>query len=192
MRCFAAIELPREVVDLAGRVQRALVAADASWATEKWVAPENLHVTVAFWRDLREADVGRIADTLCDAHVPPFALTAPQFVVKPRADAATMAWLTYTDESGQADVLARTLGSVPVGAAVAAGTRERPFVAHVTIVRARRPHPMTSAACKAANAVLRGAGNATVSVPSVTLFSSTLTSSGPRYQRLQCVDLGPS
>ena len=57
---------------------------------------------------------------------------------------------------------------------------------------ARKPHRVTDWACEEARRVLEDAADVSVSVPSVTVFSSTLTSSGPRYERLESVDLGAS
>ena len=189
VRCFAAIELPDDVRALALQIRRAVVAADGRWRNEKWVAEDNLHMTVAFYGDVDEKVVSVIANAIRSVPVRPFVLTSPGFSAIPSAHEATMAWLSFADRSGDATALASLAGSAAEGLANPPADRSRNFKPHVTLVRARRPLRLSADARSAVADLLADAGRISMSVPSVSVFASTLTPTGPRYELLEKVPL---
>jgi 2'-5' RNA ligase len=183
-RVFVAITLPEAARERLTRATEALVAADPPWAGEKIVAADLLHVTLAF--------IGRVPGAALDdllagaraaaAGSPPFDLRLADIRAVPSGRRASMVWATLDGETAEAGRLADAISS-------AAGLPglDRPFRAHVTLARARRARPVADAALEAANDALSGGGKdpvGSVSVPFVTVLSSTLGRGGPVYEPL--------
>ena len=181
MRLFTGIELP-------GDVSAALVAVGAlvrrevpSWRDEKWVARENLHVTLKFIGDVDVSVVTEIQAALGVAmsRVWPFALEPAGMQAIPGTQRASMFWAAFDDPSGDCARLARTAESALERFGVEVDRRV--FKPHVTLARARRPHAFPAEIIES----LVGRTDtavASMSVSSLTLFSSTLTRSGPVYE----------
>jgi len=183
MRCFVGIELDPATRSALLAVCDALRHADTAWAGEKWVRAENLHVTVAFLGEVDEWEVPRLAEAIGArlAEQTAFELPFTGLHAVPGQRRASMLWAAYGDPETRATALAREIeavcelwGRTP---------EERKFKAHVTLVRARRPRAV-------ANAVMALLEEppvtvpALLSVPSATLYSSTLTKAGPLYRTL--------
>ena len=184
MRCFVGIELDAVTRRALGTTSEALRASDAGWSGEKWVARGNLHVTVAFLGEIDALTVRDASDAIGTrlASTPPFDLVFAGFRAIPSSRRATMMWAEYGDPAGAGAALAREVADAcaPLGIAL----EDRTFKAHVTLVRARRSRrvPAHMSAVLAARA---GDAPALLSVPSATLFSSTLTKTGPVYRALE-------
>lgn len=183
-RCFVALELPERALPVLGRARTLISEAAPSWRDEKWVAPELLHVTVAF--------IGAVSDPAWDGVLAALTSAAgehrPVTLVFDGARAvpdrrhAQMMWATlHSDPSDLGplrDALLRACAVAP---------DQRPFRPHVTLVRARRPRAMPASATALAARWLSDAGKAVdgaMSVPSLTVYSSTLGACGPTYRSL--------
>jgi 2'-5' RNA ligase len=184
MRCFVGIPLPAETRRALCCVGDAIRRADAGWRAEKWVAENNLHVTVAFLGEVAEESGSALADAieLEVQGVAAFDLPFGRLSAVPNERHARMLWARYQDPEGACAGLAAGVARAcaPLGIAL----EDRPFRAHVTLARARRTRTLLRegvvAAQAAANAI-----PAIMSVRSATLFSSTLTKAGPRYESLR-------
>lgn len=192
-RCFLAFELPGPVTRTLIRGRDAFRSLSPAWRDEKWVAPELLHVTLAFLGAVPDSDVPALLAALTGAAARrgPFCLRLSECRAVPSARKATMVWALL---DGNVDAAAALQYD-----ALAAASREpdrRPYCPHVTLVRARRPHRVHRDAIAAASAALEAAGKTpegSVSVPSFTVFASTLGPTGPAYHPLARVPLsGPS
>lgn len=188
MRCFIGIPLPsatRAALVAAGESVR---AADPHWRGEKWVAGENLHITLAFLGDLPSESMPQVAKDVGDrlAGTRAFQLPFAELRPIPNARRASMLWAAYLDPTGECAVLAAGVDrAIP---RPDAGADDRSFTPHVTLVRARRARragEAVSSALLAARPTIPGF----VSVASATLFSSTLTKAGPRYEALATWEL---
>jgi len=189
MRCFAAIELPGKFVALSEALRQAVSLADASWGTEKWVVPENLHVTLAFFAHLDDKGVEDLVQACRTASLAPFSLDEPVFEARPRPHSVNMAWLRLTDATGRGGELAGHIERCMRAHRDPSTHTHQKFTPHVTLVRARRPHEMNARAIDAAKHLLGESRGLSVSVSTVTVFSSTLTPSGPRYHRVETVGI---
>ena len=185
-RVFLGIALPRVTREAIAVCRQALIDADPSWRSEKWVADDNLHVTLKFLGcvDDREVDtIARVAAEAC-ASVPAYNLCLDELRAVPRARAASMLWVGGSDGHDETALLAGTIE----GALAEAGYEldERTFKTHVTVCRARRPHRITADALLEAEGALRAhkLRVLTVSVRRATLYASTLTPHGPVYEEL--------
>jgi 2'-5' RNA ligase len=145
-----------------------------------WVRPENLHYTVRFIGEVGEDGARRIAEAAQEAArgCAPFEATlgAPGAFQKPRD--ARVLWIgLVTGEAPFADLALRLERALERRGF----TREkRPFSAHLTLGRVRRPsHDWTGALAGAASLALQPAARFTVS--GVSVVASTLSPQGSRY-----------
>ncbi len=99
-----------------------------------------------------------------------------------------MLWAVLEDPTRRCGDLAGIADIVAVG--VGLESDARPFVPHITLVRARRPRPVSAALLSAAEEQTRLALLQPMSVASATLFSSVLTPQGPIHERLARFALG--
>lgn len=188
-RCFLAIPLLEPAVGALVAARTAFLDASPAWAGEKWVRSELLHVTVAYFGDVSDA---RLAPLLAGleglaAKTPPFALSFTGARAVPSRRRASMVWASL---DGDTDAIS----AVRDGALEAAGCAPDPrrFIPHITLTRARRTKRVHHPALDAASDILSEAGKTpvgTVSVLSLTVFSSTLDSAGPSYRVLARIAL---
>lgn len=188
-RVFFAIPMPLAVRRTLVACREACVAHDTSWTGEKWVAPENLHVTLRFLGTLAEPDVERcIAEvTRVSGRTEPFRLRLDAVRAIPQRRSASLIWVAPS-QGGEAvmalaDEITRATSFLDFQPD---GKRFRP---HVTLCRARSPRRLSPAALDEMERVLSGPGERVVSmsVPGVTLFASTLTPRGPVYEELAAI-----
>jgi len=183
-RSFVAIELADEVRDVLTDVRASILDEDPTWRGEKWVAPENLHLTLKFLGNLEEAPLARMRSEigLALADAEPCAISFADLKAVPSARRSSMIWARFSDLDGGCARLAERVEQATIAAG--AEPARRPFALHVTLVRARRPrhldptaltHASTKAACR----------SGLMSVPRATLFASTLTRTGPIYETIE-------
>jgi 2'-5' RNA ligase len=190
MRCFLAIELPEATVDALESTGDAIRRQDPAWTGEKWVAPEVMHITLRFLGELDASQVARVisAFTSAASSHPRFALGPATVRAVPRAARASMLWAVLEDPTRRCGGLAEIADNVAVGVGVEHDAR--PFVPHITLVRARRPHPVSAGVLSTGEVQSQLALLQPVSVASATLFSSVLTPQGPIHERLARFALG--
>jgi len=185
MRAFLGIDLDPEVRGDLASLSEAVRHAAPGWSGEKWVPPDNLHLTLRFLgqidRNMAEDLVARLSVEVRagESFVLP-CLVPAEPVPGPRR--ARMLWTRYEDPEGRCAALAATVDDVLAEFGI--GPEERPFVPHVTLVRARRPRPFTCPAEVWATTTC-----SSMSVRCVTLFSSVLSRSGPHYDRIAHIPL---
>ena len=191
MRVFVAFELTDDVRDDIASVAAAVRSLDPAWAGEKWVAPDNLHLTLAFAGDLDHASAGRLAELLEPAlsRAEPEDLRLASLVAVPSPRRTGMLWaVPGRDTPGIAIVAGLVAGCV---ASVGGDNDERPFRAHLTLVRARRSRRIAPGTLERAWRPQAGKlPERIVSGGSVTVFSSTLTPMGPVYDALARIPVG--
>ena len=184
MRCFVAVEVPEEVRGPLVRVQEALRRADAD---VKWVERENLHLTLKFLGDLGEEAAARLGGTLAAeaARWPRLRLSFGGIGVFPERGAPRVVWAGC---AGDVERLAGLAGAVERAAEAVGVPREaRPFVAHLTIGRVKSPRNEKRLRAAIENQRAVPLGNAELG--EFALMKSTLTSSGPVYERFAAFPL---
>ena len=177
---------------LGGEARRALAGAIRAlatrrWAREvRWVDEASLHLTLRFLGDVAAAEVPRILEALeaALAEVAPFTFTLGDPVGFPTPRRPRVVAVGPRDETPTAG-----LAAVVERAIVALGLppEPRPFRAHVTLGRLRRP--------PARRIDLSREGMAApvvVPVTEVRLYQSVLDRAGSRYSVLGRVPLGAS
>lgn len=186
MRAFVAIEMDEPVRRaLAGLIEE----LNRPRQPVKWVAAENIHLTLKFLGDVADARAGEAVQIVrdCAQGIGPFALTVRGTGAFPNPQKPRVIFAGAEDERGAAHELARRLEERMV--ALGVEREERPFQCHVTLGRAREPRALPALAAKMAVASAREFGKMTVT--QVTLFESTLTPQGPIYRAVERVALQP-
>lgn len=185
MRLFFAIELGEEVLDLVEEITLPLRAAAPELA---WVARDKRHLTLKFLGNVEESDVSKLtaaADRAAARHAP-LAMTVREVGAFPNFRRARVVWMGV-EHDARLELLHHDLelACEHEGFEV----EGRPFRPHITLARVRAPLSVDRlrALARAARSV-RAQG--TVRVEWITLFESTLASSGARYRRVHAAPLG--
>jgi len=190
MRCFVGIGLSDSLVEHLTNVCEAIRSTDERWREEKWTAPANLHVTLAFFGSVPDSDVVMLEERLGRmlSSQRPCELPFRRLAAVPNTRSCSMVWAEFLDPSGVCTQIAAGAGAV--GAEFGARAETRRFVPHVTLVRSRRAKSLDPRALET-GALPSADGPPVMSVLSATLFSSTLTRHGPVHEALQTWPLSP-
>lgn len=180
MRLFVAVPLPEAV----RRAAAALVdALRPELPPARWVAAENLHLTVAFLGDQPDDRLGPLVASLAGGcrGVAPFEAALGEAGSFPDRGRARVAWIAFVAPAAALERLERAISGAcrAAGAAPAGRTRFHP---HVTLARCRGGWGRT-ARRRWATAVPPGLGGA-FPVGEATLFESRLAPDGARYRPL--------
>ncbi|MBD3235098.1 MAG: RNA 2',3'-cyclic phosphodiesterase [Candidatus Eisenbacteria bacterium] len=179
IRTFIALCLPERarsaaatcLSDLRGRAPRGDL---------KWVAPENLHVTVRFLGDRAPADVTRAAGLIEALHgdfdAVPTAWSELGAFPSPRRP--QVIWLGLADPEARLRALVRRIDERLHAAGF--GRADKTFRAHVTLGRVRRGRRVGWASLSDGLTTPSTA----FSIRTAALFKSTLTREGPIYAPL--------
>jgi RNA 2',3'-cyclic 3'-phosphodiesterase len=188
-RCFVAVELPKCVRSALLNASESFRDAAPAWRDEKWVVPDLLHVTLAFLGPVPDGDVPFLLEALRDVGTrhAAFDLHLSGARAVPSGHHALMVWALLEGDVEPASVLHDLV--------LEAAGREpdpRPFRPHVTLVRSRRPRRVHHEALADLACALAESGktrDGVVSVPSLTVLSSTLGVGGPAYRSLGVIPL---
>lgn len=188
-RCFLALDLPEPCVGVLRRAADRLREAEPAWRREKWVAADLFHVTLAFLGPVPDGGLAALLDRLGDAgeRHEPFTLRLSGARAVPSAGRAAMVWALLDGDVASASALRDE-----IAAASRCESDPRPYRPHVTLVRSRRPRSVDHNAVAMISSILEDSGktpDGLVSVPSFTLFASTLGAAGPTYRTLGVVPL---
>ena len=173
IRLFFGLELPGEL-----RMRIAALAAGIDRA--RWVAPENLHITLRFVGEVEEPAMEDLAGEAASIRFEPFPVTLSGAGHFERRGRVSAVWLGLEPSPALAALRDRV-----EAAAVRAGQppEGRKFRPHVTVARLNQGRPGEVRDWLAANTLFRAVP---FTVASFALFSSTLGRSGPNY-RVECL-----
>jgi 2'-5' RNA ligase len=191
MRLFIGVELPDDVRRAAALVSdklRRRVDAAAPKAAIRWVPSENLHITLWFLGEVRDADLQRVRDVVeTPFAVPAFTLRLGGGGAFPPSGDPRAVWLGLVEgrealTAIYAELAARLgrLGFTP---------EKRPYSPHLTIARVKDIHRGDGVPVRGAiAAVPDDIGSCTIR--SITLFRSRTSPKGSQYEALMRVPLG--
>ena len=190
MRLFIGIELDDRVKDAAGdvaerlrqRVQRAAPALVA-----RWVATDNLHITIWFIGEVRDDRAAAITDVLREPFkTSGFDITLGGCGAFPPSGPPRVFWIGVRDGGPSTQSLYAEVGErlAPLGFE----PERRAYAAHLTIARVKDPGRGTSRVVKDILANLP-ADCGTSPIQAVTLFRSRLSPRGAAYEPLLRVPL---
>ena len=179
MRLFVAVQIPEHVRRAAAAVAARLKEDLGSAITARWVAPENLHLTVRFIGEVPEDTAPAVLAALqAPLPVPPFEIVLRPCGVFPRSGPPRVIWIGLQD--GFRSLLAlheecnrRLLrfGFEP---------ERRPFSAHLTLARVK------DGDVRRIRRLVGAASSAPIGFPvtQATVLQSLLSPRGARYQAL--------
>jgi 2'-5' RNA ligase len=172
LRAFLAVDPPAELRARLLEAAERLRAAAPSGA--RWVAAENLHLTLKFLGEIREDDVPRLVERASAklAGEAPFEVAFAGFGAFPNAREARVLWLGAVRGAGALAKLARKLDAA--ARAIGAERERRPFEAHLTLARLRDPARVELERIPALDSVAW-------TVEEVVLYESRPSPGGPRY-----------
>ncbi|MCK5942825.1 MAG: RNA 2',3'-cyclic phosphodiesterase [Planctomycetes bacterium] len=177
MRCFVAFDLPQPVRNHLSKVTGPL----RERYDIRWVPKEQLHVTVLFAGEIDRDGVDVLAEQVEKCGLPPIELALQTFGVFPPKGIPRVVWAGL---GGDVDALeATTEMFAEVGERLELPREKRPFTPHVTLGRVKSRFGVLALIDQLAelSAELK---DKPFSVPSLTLYESTLTPRGSRYEVL--------
>ena len=186
IRTFVALELTEEVRRRAMRLIERFQRTEPNF---KWVARDNLHLTLNFLGDVDERNINEVCGVVADVAgtMAPFDVGYASVGAFPNAARPRIVWIGV--DQGHDDV-SRLQQNVADDLSVLGFPKEsRKYRPHVTIGRARRGgRPVSELAELVESESDFRAGD--VSVNEVTIFASRLQSTGPVYEALSHAKLG--
>jgi len=186
VRTFVAVELDPAIRSGAAELIEKLRAVPAD---VKWVAAENMHLTVKFLGDVDVREIHHVcqAVTLAVAELAPFSLEVRGAGAFPNLHRPRTIWLGVREGAEAMTELARRVESEL--AKLGFPKEGRPFQAHLTIGRIRHGGPELADLGRLVQQHAEQEIGDT-SVDELVVFSSELTRSGPIYEPLGHASLG--
>jgi 2'-5' RNA ligase len=184
MRLFLALELPPEVQEaLVDRIEALRPRLPGS----RWVRRDQLHLTLVFLGETEETLLPRLAERLAPVfeRYSPLTLRVEGGGTFPPRRPARVAWAGVVSPPELSDLQGEVARAA--SAAVGGELEGRPFHAHVTLARCRRPWPRRVVERFAEG--VDGPFGPPFTVREGTLFESRLDPGGARYMKLAAFPL---
>ena len=187
MRAFIAVELSKECKDYLTRVESLFKKSDAD---VKWVAPDNLHITLKFLGDINEEQANKLITAITD-----IASKHKQFTLKlgpagafPSIRSPRIIWIGVPKGDNELQEIAQEIEINAVKAGIP--EENKPFSSHITIGRTRSGLNREKL-IQLLDSSTKGLTEETPEsiVKNITLYKSTLTSKGPIYEILAQANL---
>lgn len=136
-RLFIAIELPDELKQKLGSLEKSFEFSQA-----RWVKPENLHLTLKFLGQVKEEKVNSIASALkgLTADFSAFTLQTGEIGAFPSFKRARVIWIDIKSGREEAKKLACLIDDKL--SLLGFEKEERDFQPHITLVRLKKPTPL--------------------------------------------------
>jgi len=184
MRAFVAIELIEPIREALAALIADLRRTDAP---VKWVAAENIHLTLKFLGEVADESVPKAVEILrgCVAGVTPFEVEVKGVGGFPNLKRPRVIFVGALDQPPTAAELARRLNEGM--AALGIVPEDRPYQNHITLGRVRETRPMAHLMKRLESLQEKSFGSMTVG--QITLMKSDLRPDGPIYTAVEKVDL---
>ncbi len=128
MRCFLAIELPKEIKEELLKLQKQL--PDASM---KLIEPENLHLTLKFFGEIDDSQVNKIKDTLDQVKFGKFKASLGKIGVFPLPTFVRVVWIAL-EPIEKVKELHKKIDAVLEKEGI---KKDQSFESHITLTRVR-------------------------------------------------------
>ncbi len=185
MRTFLAVDIDTNARTALGE---AVGRIDVSKAKVKWVADQNLHVTLRFLGEVDDSKLPGICQLVAEAagEVEAFDFRVGEIVCVPPAGPLRMFWADVAEPTGRMSLLYENISLLLE--AEGYPSESRPFRPHITLGRVKFDHSAGQLRRQVAQFAGRDFGR--VHGDSVTVYGSILTPSGPQYSVIDRVPLG--
>jgi len=184
IRTFVAVllaeDLRQKIAQVQGEVKK--LAPDV-----KWVAPENIHVTLKFLGNVRESEIGDVCDAVSEAArtVPAFELSVSGLGAFPNPARARVVWVGI--DRGREELAGLAAGVDDRLVKLGFEREDRAFKAHITIGRVKTSRFLDELARGIEGIDASGLGSQRVA--SVAVMQSDLQREGPVYTPLSVIEL---
>ena len=189
IRAFVAIDIPRNVKEELVREYEGMKGRfrGAVGRGMKWVDPSNWHITLKFLGEISEDMVPGCEEILnsCARVHERFRMRLRNVGCFPSPGRPRVVWARMEEDRATLAALASCLDTAFEELGVA--REERPFHAHLTLCRIKRPSP--SHAPRIISLMEKRFSTRWFEVGELCLFKSTLTSSGPIYSLILKIPL---
>ncbi len=185
IRTFIAFELPKNIISSISKVQEGIRSYGLK---ARWVCPENIHVTLKFLGNIKEADIEKIGGVIFESakEYAPISLTAKGIGVFPGIKRPRVIWVGIRGETDllvglqkRLDEKLETIGFQP---------ENRPFKGHLTLARIKKK--INSKRLIDAIKEFGEFESETFIADKLLLFKSELKPTGSVYTKLISVGLG--
>ena len=178
MRTFIALELSSEIKEELARLQAELKKAKAD---VKWAEPDNIHLTLKFLGETEDAKIEQIKEILqqISSEEKPFEISLFKLGAFPNASYIRVIWVGIDKGCANAERIAKSIENE--SEKIGFPKEVRSFSAHLTLGRVKSPKGKIALREKISSLEVRPEKT---TIRKVTLFKSTLTSSGPIYDSL--------
>ena len=191
LRSFVAVELPAEIQNA---IARSLASLQKTLPKPlvRWVAPQNVHLTLKFLGDVSPANLDRMANALrieAEGHGT-FSISVGGLGAFPSSRRARVIWIGL---QAPPSLLALQRGVEAASASLGYATENRPFSPHLTVGRVGQNVTVTD--LQKIRTALEGTkvGNlGTVNVDAIHIFKSDLRPGGSVYTHLYTLPMRPS
>jgi 2'-5' RNA ligase len=180
VRTFVAVEIP-DHLRIAVRDSTATLRRENDRV--RWVPPENMHLTLKFLGEINERQLREVQEATAEAakEHPPFELSLGPVGAFPNLSRPRVVWIGL---QGGVEALGRLASCLENLLERRGFARERrPFRAHLTLGRARRPGPL-----EGVSAVTVPTGS--FLIESVVVMESQLRPQGAQYRVIDSYPLG--
>ena len=183
MRTFIAVELPKEIRNHLSKIQEQL---KSTGARVKWVEPKNIHLTLKFLGEINSQKLEKIIKILddCVADKQSFPVSITSIGAFPKLNYPKVIWAGIDTGDKEIKEIVKLLDEKIQKIGIP--KEERSFSSHITIGRVRtfenKDKLLEELIKLGTNKELTGFE---FSLSKITLFKSTLTSSGPIYEALK-------
>ena len=187
MRAFIAIDLPQATKYALAGLQDQLREAEAD---VKWVAPQNIHLTLKFLGEINAGQVSKISAIIEDvaSDNPDFTLRINSLGAFPRIDYLRVIWVGLDKGDAQIKKIARELEEKIEKIGIP--KEDRPFSSHITIARTRsnKNRQKLILDLKKLSEGFK-LDDSEFKAGKITLFKSDLSPKGPTYEVLKSANL---
>ncbi len=187
VRSFIAIELPDDLRQELGRVQKKM---RVDRPRVKWVRPEGIHLTLKFLGDIDTSIIAPITQAMTEAarRTPPFDLDVRQLGAFPSLQRVQVLWVGLGGEVDKLKHLCQLLETNLAHLGFAA--EERPFTPHLTLARlGNEASPSERQRFGELIASTRLELDCSIRVEALSLMRSQLTGTGAVYSRIGLAEL---
>jgi len=183
MRAFIAIPLPKEIKEQLSLIQEQLKRAKAD---VKWVAPENIHLTLKFLGEIDQEQADKISSSIIETAVafPRFKARISALGAFPRISSVRVVWLGIEQGDAQVKEIAASLEEKL--ALLGLPKEERPFSSHITLGRTKSGLNLERLAkLLQEEGILKEEQKKEFIIDRIILFQSRLSACGPTYEPLK-------
>lgn len=180
MRAFISLELPSQIKKEIGQIQAQLEKAGIQ---VRWVRPEITHLTLAFLGSItpnRLQPIEKILEEVA-SQIKPAKLKLSKLGFFPSPEKARIIYVDLSGEVGKLNALSIKIRKRLKKEEV--WFDKKPFVAHVTLGRVKKRQNLAYLINRVKMVRVEFVAN------QICLNKSTLTESGPVYEKLKCVSL---